>query len=172
MPRTIQPALRTALVALVCAATVRPADGSRAAVAPLPPGVKAVSALSPWEHGHFWKLREGVDKSRRELEVDWEDLQRPGLSPDYIDQRYERMDLAFERTDWIATPAAEALLRNNRPLLAYIAGKRGAFTSKDHNCRRDLRTRSDPATALPSSGAASRFLAYGVVAIAVAWLPC
>ena len=75
----------------------------------------------------------GVDKSRRECKVDWENLQRPGFSPDYIDQRYERMDLAFERSDWIATPAAQALLRNNRPLLAYIAGKPAAFTSKDHN---------------------------------------
>ena len=92
-----------------------------------------VSAISPWEHEHFWKLREGVDKSRRECKVDWKNLQRPGFSPDYIDQRYERMDLAFERSDWIATPAAQALLRNNRPLLAYIAGKPAAFTSKDHN---------------------------------------
>jgi len=92
-----------------------------------------VSANSPWEHGHFWKLREGVDKRRRELKVDWENLQRPGFSPDYIDQRYERMDLAFERSDWIATPAAQALIRNNRPLLAYIGGKPARFTSKDHN---------------------------------------
>jgi hypothetical protein len=92
-----------------------------------------VSANSPWEHGHFWKLREGVDKRRRELKVDWENLQRPGFSPDYIDQRYERMDLAFERSDWIATPAAQALIRNNRPLLTYIGGKPARFTSKDHN---------------------------------------
>jgi len=91
-----------------------------------------VSAISPWEYGHFWKLRDGVDKSRRQLETDWDNLQKPGFSPDYIDQRYERMDLAFERADWIATPAAEALLRNNLPLLAYIAGKPARFTSKDH----------------------------------------
>lgn len=91
-----------------------------------------VSAISPWEHGHFWKLRDGVDKSRRELPVDWANLQRPGFSPDFIHQRYERMDLAFERSDWIGTPAAQALLRNNRPLLAYLAGKPGSFTSKDH----------------------------------------
>ncbi len=92
-----------------------------------------VSALSPWEHGHFWKLREGVDKRRRELDVDWENLQRPGFSPDYIDQRYERMDLAYDVSDWIVTPAAAALLRNNRPLLACLAGKPFGFTSKDHN---------------------------------------
>jgi len=92
-----------------------------------------VSAFSPWEYGHFWKLREGVDKGRRQLAVDWENLQRPGFSPDYIEQRYERIDLAFDRSDWIATTAAQALIRNNRPLLAYIAGKPVRFTSKDHN---------------------------------------
>ncbi len=47
-----------------------------------------------------------MDKSRRELKTDWDNQQRPGFSPDYIDQRYERMDLAFEHADWIATPAA------------------------------------------------------------------
>ncbi|MBI4660195.1 MAG: hypothetical protein HY735_15250 [Verrucomicrobia bacterium] len=92
-----------------------------------------VSANSPWEHGHFWKLREGVDRGRKEFKVDWEDQQKPGLSPDFMDQRYERIDLAFERSDWIATAAAQALIRNNRPLLAYLAGKPDRFTSKDHN---------------------------------------
>ncbi len=91
-----------------------------------------VSAISPWEYGHFWTLREGVDRGRKALPVDWERLQRPGLSPDYLDQRYERMDLAYERADWIATPAAEAFQRNNRPLLAWIAGSSAAFTAKDH----------------------------------------
>jgi len=92
-----------------------------------------VSAISPWSHGHYWTLRDGVDKSRKDLLVDWETLQRPGFSPDYIGQQYERIDLAFERSDWIATTAAQALIRHNRPLLAYIGGKPGAFTSKDHN---------------------------------------
>jgi hypothetical protein len=49
-----------------------------------------------------------------------------------VGEQYERMDLAFDRTDWVATEAAEALLRCNRPLLAYLAGKPDAFTSKDH----------------------------------------
>lgn len=92
-----------------------------------------VSAISPWIHGHFWKLREGVDKSRKDFKVDWENLQRPGFSPDYVEQQYERMDMAFEKSDWIATPAAQALMRNNLPLLAYISGKPSRFTSKDHN---------------------------------------
>jgi hypothetical protein len=91
-----------------------------------------VSANSPWEWGHYWKPREGVSRARRELPVDWQNLQRPGFSPDYIDQQYERIDLAFKREDWVATPAAQALYRNNMPLLAYLAGKPAAFTSQDH----------------------------------------
>ncbi|NIP28837.1 MAG: hypothetical protein GWN67_19570, partial [Phycisphaerae bacterium] len=92
-----------------------------------------LSANSPWNHGHYWTLRKGVDKSRKDFHIDWKNLQRPGFSPDYIQQQYERVDLAFEYSDWIPTVAAQALLRNNRPLLGYIAGKPGAFTSKDHN---------------------------------------
>lgn len=92
-----------------------------------------VSAISPWEYGHFWKLREGASKARQDFKVDWENLQRPGFSPDYIDQRLERIDLAFEKSDWIPTEVADALFRNNRGLLAFIAGRTNAFTSQDHN---------------------------------------
>jgi len=93
-----------------------------------------VSAISPWEHHILFKLRPGVERNRREeFEVDWRSLQRPGFSPDYREQRYERMDLAYERADWVPTGAGNAILRNNQPLLACIAGKAGSFTSKDHN---------------------------------------
>ena len=95
-----------------------------------------VSANSPWEFDYYWKHREGLKpNTRTPLPVDWENLQRPGYSPDYLEARYRRMDLAYERTDWVPTPAAQALLRNNRPLLAYIAGKAAEFTGKDHNFR-------------------------------------
>ena len=95
-----------------------------------------VSAFNSWECGGFWKPREGVDGSRKDLRVDWDNLQRPGFSPDYLSTgQYERMDLSYEPSDWIPTPAGEALLRNNMPLLAYIGGKPAAFTSKDHNFR-------------------------------------
>ena len=53
-----------------------------------------LSGISPWEHEHYWKLRDGVDKRRVTFNVDWEDLQKPGFSPDYSEERYERMDLA------------------------------------------------------------------------------
>ncbi len=92
-----------------------------------------MSANSPWDFSHFWILRRGVDRRRKYLQVDWEHLQRPGFSPDYVNSRGGSMELSHERSDWIPTVAAKALIRNNQPLLAYIGGKRGAFTSKDHN---------------------------------------
>jgi beta-galactosidase len=92
-----------------------------------------LSGNSPWEYGHFWRLRDGVKKARRELPVDWDSLQKPGYSPDYIEPHFDRLDLSYALEDWVPTAAASALLRSNRPLLMYIAGKPAAFTSKDHN---------------------------------------
>ena len=42
------------------------------------------------------------------------------------------MDLAYRQSDWEPTADGQAILRNNKPLLAYIGG-RPEFTSKDHN---------------------------------------
>jgi hypothetical protein len=92
-----------------------------------------LSGFNAWSYGNFWKLRDGVDKSRKSYKVDWDRLQAPGFSPDFTDSRYERVDTAYEQSDWIPTAAAKALIRNNQPLLAYIAGKPARFTSKDHN---------------------------------------
>lgn len=93
-----------------------------------------VSAISPWEYSVFWTLRPEVNRNERiDLQTDWDHLQRPGFSPDFIEDRYERIDLAYKQGDWIPTAAARAMLRNNMPLLGYIAGKPGSFTGKDHN---------------------------------------
>jgi hypothetical protein len=91
-----------------------------------------VSANSPWEYAAFWKLRDGVARRRREFKVDWADLQKPGFSPDYAPWRQGQMATDLERSDWVPTAAGQALLRNNRPLLAHIGGRPGRFTSKDH----------------------------------------
>jgi len=91
-----------------------------------------VSAVSPWEHGLLYRLRDGVNTSRKALPTDWDTLQRPGFSADYVEERYERMDLAYERADWVPTGFGRAVLRNNGPVLAYVAGSPDRFTSKDH----------------------------------------
>ena len=92
-----------------------------------------LSGFNIWGYGVLWKLRDGVDKGRKTLKVDWDNLQKPGFSPDFIEGRYERVDLAYDRSDWVPTSAAKALLRNNQPLLAYIGGEPEHFTGKDHN---------------------------------------
>jgi hypothetical protein len=92
-----------------------------------------VSAISPWEFAAYWKQRDGVDRGKRDLKVDWEKLQQPGFSPDYVSRRQGWMSVDGERDDWVPTPAAQALYRNNRPLLAYLAGKAEHFTGKNHN---------------------------------------
>ncbi len=92
-----------------------------------------ISAFSIWSYGNLWKLRDGVDKSRKNFPVDWDDLQRPGFSLDFIERRYERIDTAYEVSDWIPTKTASAFLRYNKPALAYIGGKPAHFTGKDHN---------------------------------------
>ncbi len=92
-----------------------------------------LSGFSTWGYSPLWELRDGVDQGKETLAVDWDNLQRPGFSADFIERRYERIDMAYEESDWIPTIAAKAVIRNNRPLLAYIGGKPERFTSKDHN---------------------------------------
>jgi hypothetical protein len=92
-----------------------------------------LSASSPWEYAAWWKLRDGADTGRKPLKVDWANLQKPGFSADHAGRRQGSMSLDYQRSDWLPTAAGQALLRNNRPLLAYIGGKPGSFTSKDHN---------------------------------------
>jgi beta-galactosidase len=92
-----------------------------------------LSGFNAWSYGKFWELNPHADRKPRNLDVDWEHLQSPGFSPDFIDRRHERIDTAYERTDWIPTDAGKALINNNQPLLAYITGHQKHFSSKEHN---------------------------------------
>ena len=121
-----------------------------------------ISARNAWGYSVFWELRGGVNGRRgpahfssgstvaprgrakaeksasplaaQDFKVDWNSLQKPGLSPDYLTPTNNpTVDTAFERNDWIPTQAAGARLANNMPLLAYIAGKPAHFTTKEHN---------------------------------------
>ncbi len=90
-----------------------------------------MSANSPWQYSVYWKPAAGAERPRGEgaretRTTDWDNLQRPGYSVDGGGPRGERLD-------GIPTVAADALVKNNRPLLAYIGGKPAAVTSKDHN---------------------------------------
>jgi beta-galactosidase len=93
-----------------------------------------LSANSPWDYGSYWKKVGAVAKGEDDpgLPVDADRLQRPGPRPVYLREDEAKARLAYRASDWVPTAAAEALYRNNMPLLAYIAGKAAAFTSKDH----------------------------------------
>ena len=93
---------------------------------------QGLSAFCIWDVGQFWQLRDGVDRNRQNQEVDWDNLQRPGFSPDYIQDRYQLWNVAFQRGDWTPTVAGNAILRNNGPLLGFIGGRPDALTSQDH----------------------------------------
>ena len=93
-----------------------------------------ISGRNAWGYSVFWGLRDGVKQQRQDFKVDWDHLQTPGLSPDYLNPTYNpTIDIALERKDWLPTTAGKALIRNNMPLLAYIAGKPAHFTTKEHN---------------------------------------
>ena len=92
-----------------------------------------VSGISPWEYEIYWLPREGLNRGKHPLKVDWDHLQQPGVSPDYLGPQADRMDTDLDASDWFPTAAGKALLRNNQPVLAYIAGDAKAFTSKDHD---------------------------------------
>ena len=91
-----------------------------------------LSGGSEWEFNRFWRLGDEFKPVRQDLPVDWDNLQQPGYSPDYIDRTYERFDVAYERSNWVASATANSLYRNNMPLLGWIAGKPEHFTTKDH----------------------------------------
>jgi hypothetical protein len=94
-----------------------------------------LSANSPWEHHIYWKLKDGMKTGRREFNVDGDTLQKPGFSADYTQRQNWQFITDFEASDWGPTAAAQALMRHNRPLLAYIGGTQSAVTSKNHNFR-------------------------------------
>lgn len=92
-----------------------------------------VSAFNTWEYQRMWKPRPGFTPKKKLFPVDWDNLQQPGFSPDYLDKQYEAFEYAYEASDWAPSSAAQALLRNNQPLLGFIAGDEKHFTGKDHN---------------------------------------
>jgi beta-galactosidase/beta-glucuronidase len=92
-----------------------------------------MSANSPlWDHQSYWVRAEGRQEPQP-LAIAWDNLQRPGPRPAYVDEEAAKAQLAFDPSASTPTAAAVALYRNNMPLLAYIGGKAAAFTSKDHN---------------------------------------
>jgi beta-galactosidase len=94
-------------------------------------GVSGVNSM--WHFTQYWRLKKNVEKKPKYFKTDWENIQKPGYSPDLIMRQRERFDMGYEMTDWEETIAAKAITENQGPLLAYIAGKPENFTDKAHN---------------------------------------
>ncbi|MHC4404103.1 MAG: glycoside hydrolase family 2 protein [Planctomycetota bacterium] len=92
-----------------------------------------ISGVTAWSLSRHWLLRAGVGTEDAPCEVDWNELQRPGYSPDFIRAKGARWDVHYQQSDWTPNSVTKTLMRYNQPLLAYIAGKPERFTSKDHN---------------------------------------
>ncbi len=94
-------------------------------------GNSATSA--PWDGYFARKSPHARGLAELQSGFDWERMQRPGPRPVYLDEKKAGELLAYHPSNYVPTPVGEALERNYRPLLAYLAGKPAAFTSKDHN---------------------------------------
>jgi len=93
-----------------------------------------VSAFNKWEIYLGWNPR--PEAKAPALSVRWDDLQKPGFSADFVHAAFDgrpRWDICFQDSDWIPNSVGRALLRYNRPLLAFIAGKPARFTERNHN---------------------------------------
>ena len=88
----------------------------------------------------------GLNRQRENLDVDWDDLQRPGFSPDYVDDRYERWiwrtigRIGLSRRPlkrcsgtisrcWHTSPAS---LRNSPAKTTIFSGRDGRETAHRH----------------------------------------
>ncbi|MEK7764979.1 MAG: hypothetical protein AAB368_01965, partial [bacterium] len=48
-----------------------------------------LSGVCVWDDSNYWTLRPEADRNRKEIAVDWDRLQRPGFSPDYLGERFD-----------------------------------------------------------------------------------
>ncbi len=100
-----------------------------------------VSLFNKWEVYNGWNPRPGAVALT--CKVDWDNLQKPGFSADLTAAAFDgrpRWDISYQDADWIPNRVGEALMRYNRPLLAYIAGGPDKFTSRDHNFSAGVRS--------------------------------
>jgi len=94
-------------------------------------GVSGVNSM--WHYTSYWRLKNTVEKKSKIFTTDWENIQKPGYSPDIVSRQRERFDMGYEMSDFEETIAAKAITENQGPYLVYIGGKPENFTDKAHN---------------------------------------
>ena len=91
-----------------------------------------VDGVTAWTLQRHWNPKAPVT-TVEQLKVDWEKLQHPGYSPDFVNPKSRRWDIYGAEDDWVPDQAALAIMRYSQPALAWLAGKSAHFTGRDHN---------------------------------------
>jgi len=91
-----------------------------------------LSALLPWDQDDLFKTVPGASVENVALPADWDHLQRPGISPDYLVATNDWLTCVRPQGRFEPTSLGKTFQRVNRETLAYIAGAPERFTAKDH----------------------------------------
>ncbi len=92
-----------------------------------------VPAVLPWDQGEVARCVKPPAERRKPLPTDWDHLQRPGLSPDYMDWSSNWLSAFDYEGRFELSSVGQAFRKYNQDLLAYIAGPERRFTARDHN---------------------------------------
>ena len=83
--------------------------------------------MIPWNDGHGWQVSDAG-----KTKVDIGEFQ-PGRRGVYLKQVSKKMLYHLQPEAYTTHPSGEAIMKNNGPTLAWIAGANPAFTAKDHS---------------------------------------
>ncbi|MEG3974264.1 glycoside hydrolase family 2 TIM barrel-domain containing protein [Microcoleus sp. herbarium8] len=83
--------------------------------------------MIPWSEGHGWQVSDAG-----KTKVDIGEFQ-PGRRGVYLKQLSKKMLYYLQPEAYTIRPGGEAIIKNNGPTLAWIAGSNPAFTAKDHS---------------------------------------
>ncbi|NRA37431.1 MAG: hypothetical protein HRU15_04780 [Planctomycetes bacterium] len=92
-----------------------------------------LSGVCLWESSYYFKLNKRPQQV--DFKINYNDLQRPGYTADFLKGFFVSPGYAGEWTDWVPTAAGKALIEYSSDTLAFIAGPADDRTSKDHNVK-------------------------------------
>ncbi len=93
-----------------------------------------LSGFDIWHATNLCYLRQGASTSSVPRRTDWDNAQRPGISPDRLSGGSSLpYALATDAADWVPNVRGEAFRRCSRRVLAYIGGKPSRVTGRGHN---------------------------------------